>query len=133
MNLDFVKTLINSLNMTDSLNLRALDFIEINSFTILFIYLRLLLLYLLFMLLILVKLHSYDLLYAGLWHLVIKLILFFHLISAALLLNQYCFFNAFNIIFLMFLLLLNQCFYCCFFSAFDIIKLMFLILLNQCF
>ena len=46
---------------------RELYLIEINAFTILFTHLMLLLLYLLFMLLILVKLYSYDLLYAGSW------------------------------------------------------------------
>ena len=68
MNLDLIKTLIDSLNMIDSLNIRTLNLVEIIFFMILFIYLRLLLLYLLFMLLILIKLHSYDLLYVGSWY-----------------------------------------------------------------
>ena len=64
MSLDFVKTLTSLLNLINSLNIRVLNFIEINAFTTLFIYLKLLLLYLILMLLILIKLHSYDLLYA---------------------------------------------------------------------
>ena len=44
---------------------RKLYFIGASALTVLFIYLRQLLLYLLLMLLVLVNLHSYDLLYAG--------------------------------------------------------------------
>ena len=47
---------------------RELYLIETSALTVLFIYLRQLLLYLLLMLLVLVNLHSYDLLYAGSWH-----------------------------------------------------------------
>ena len=48
---------------------RELYLIEISAFTVLFIYLRQLLLYLLLMLLVLVNLHLYNLFYVDPWHL----------------------------------------------------------------